>query len=226
MTRIWSITCEPCACSHPPPGPRVGPPLGHLRGRIREHADVEHDGDEAGLADRARSRRCARASPARDPSGTRCRAGARCPPVLRPRERTCASVTSLANGFSQITCFPAAIAASVISACVCGGVATVTASTSASASASPSDVNARGTSNALRAFNRTLRIPTDDRAHLEPRCAQRAYVRETPEARAEHDDSERVSASGGHVTCRAVSCRPPRRSRRSPACSRSSPTAG
>ena len=43
--------------------------------------------------------------------------------IVRP------SAASRAKGFSQRTCLPAAMAASAISACVCGGVAMVTAST-------------------------------------------------------------------------------------------------
>jgi hypothetical protein len=57
-----------------------------------------------------------------------------------------ASSASRAKGFSQSTCFPAATAASTISAWVWGGVATATASTPGSASASMSRVLACGMS--------------------------------------------------------------------------------
>ena len=58
------------------------------------------------------SARCGRAWPGPGPSGTRCRAGARSPRLRPRRARVRAFGRVAANGFSQITCLPAAIAAS------------------------------------------------------------------------------------------------------------------
>ena len=102
-----------------------------------------------------------------------------------------ASGASRANGFSQITCLPAAIAPRASSACVCGGVAIVTASTPSSARASSSDVSAIGTPNCCARSPRAVGIASDQRQHLEPRRVQCAYVRDAAEPRADHDDPER-----------------------------------
>ena len=75
----------------------------------------------------------ARSGAQRNSCPTRCVTPAPPRPRASPRPRRASS----ANGFSQSTCLPARAAAIAMSACVCGGVAIVTASTPSSARAAP-----------------------------------------------------------------------------------------
>ena len=103
-------TCEACAPSQPPPCAASAHHAGYFAIGVGEHRDVQQEASRASACRSRRARRPVPSKPARMPSGTRCRAGARCR-RLRPRRASVrASAASRANGFSQSTCLPAAIA--------------------------------------------------------------------------------------------------------------------
>ena len=105
VDHLRAVRAEPAAAARV-----VGPPRREPRRRGRRAPERAAPRWRAGARRSRRSGPCGRASPGRDPTGTRCRAGAR---SRRPRAAasTCRpSAASRANGFSQITCLPAAIA--------------------------------------------------------------------------------------------------------------------
>ena len=227
VTRSWSITCEPCAPNQPPPLASSAHHAGHLGARVGEHGNVQQHRREARFADRARP----------DGAGERGLAGI--PAELGaeqvhdargfapPRAPCGPSAASRANGFSQITCLPAAIAASASSAWVCGGVAIVTASTPSSASASSSrsererNVELPG---ALHACGRGRARPRPCTSKPAARSARTWVMQPNPVPTT--TTPERRRTRSGAVTFRAASFRRRRRSRRARACWRSSRTGG
>ncbi len=178
VTRTWSITCEPCAPSQPPP---CSAPAHHSGNSADRSASTGTCSTKVAILGTPMTPSCTARARSAWPVSKRNSVPRRCTtPARSAAASSCsASAGSRAKGFSHNTCLPLCNASSTRAAWVCGGVATVTAAMSGSASASVNDVDACGTSNMrARAFVFTGSRPINARTSKPAARNARTWVKQ------------------------------------------------
>ena len=189
VVRTWSMTCVPCAPSHPPPCAASSHHAGtSAAGSLSVGSCSANSMKRGSPIAPDRTVRVSNAWPVANRNSVPSRWTT--PAASAARTSSRASARSRANGFSHSTCLPAATASSTTSACACGGVVTATTSTSSRAERFGAVGRRVRDAEQLGAGRGLVGVTTDERAHLDARGLQRTRVGDHTEAGSDDGSTE------------------------------------